>query len=102
MTVSYHTNAIYFVVSLIPIIVGLGHGTFVAGIISGTSKDCPGFAPEAELHIFRVFTNNQVRTNRTDDTLMSIASYCVLSCRFPIPLGFWMLLTMRLCRKSIY
>jgi membrane-bound transcription factor site-1 protease len=39
--------------------VGLGHGTFVAGLIA--SKDeCLGFAPDAELHIFRVFTNNQV------------------------------------------
>jgi membrane-bound transcription factor site-1 protease len=38
---------------------GLGHGTFVAGLIA--SKDeCLGFAPDAELHIFRVFTNNQV------------------------------------------
>ncbi|XP_031346784.1 membrane-bound transcription factor site-1 protease isoform X2 [Photinus pyralis] len=38
---------------------GLGHGTFVAGIIA-SSKDCLGFAPDSELHIFRVFTNNQV------------------------------------------
>ena len=38
---------------------GLGHGTFVAGVISSVS-DCLGFAPDAELFIFRVFTNNQV------------------------------------------
>ncbi|XP_063225096.1 membrane-bound transcription factor site-1 protease-like isoform X2 [Bacillus rossius redtenbacheri] len=38
---------------------GLGHGTFVAGVIA-SSQDCLGFAPDAELHIFRVFTNNQV------------------------------------------
>lgn len=38
---------------------GLGHGTFVAGVIA-SSKECLGFAPEAELHIFRVFTDNQV------------------------------------------
>ncbi|KAK9693479.1 Subtilase family [Popillia japonica] len=38
---------------------GLGHGTFVAGVIA-SSKDCLGFAPDSELHIFRVFTNNQV------------------------------------------
>ncbi|XP_018320423.1 membrane-bound transcription factor site-1 protease isoform X2 [Agrilus planipennis] len=38
---------------------GLGHGTFVAGVIA-SSKECLGFAPDAELHIFRVFTNNQV------------------------------------------
>ena len=39
--------------------IGLGHGTFVAGVIA-SSQECLGFAPDAELHIFRVFTNNQV------------------------------------------
>ncbi|XP_070575086.1 membrane-bound transcription factor site-1 protease-like [Ptychodera flava] len=38
---------------------GLGHGTFVAGVISST-KECLGFAPDADLYVFRVFTNNQV------------------------------------------
>ncbi|XP_055692717.1 membrane-bound transcription factor site-1 protease isoform X1 [Lutzomyia longipalpis] len=38
---------------------GVSHGTFVAGVIA-SSKECLGFAPEAELHIYRVFTNNQV------------------------------------------
>jgi len=38
---------------------GLGHGTFVAGVIA-SSKECLGFAPDAELHVYRVFTNNQV------------------------------------------
>uniref|UniRef100_T1J4A8 Membrane-bound transcription factor site-1 protease n=1 Tax=Strigamia maritima TaxID=126957 RepID=T1J4A8_STRMM len=38
---------------------GLGHGTFVAGLIS-SHKECLGFAPDSELHVFRVFTNNQV------------------------------------------
>ncbi|CAB3366260.1 Hypothetical predicted protein [Cloeon dipterum] len=38
---------------------GLGHGTFVAGLIA-SSSECLGLAPDAELHIFRVFTNNQV------------------------------------------
>uniref|UniRef100_A0A9L0RDM2 Membrane bound transcription factor peptidase, site 1 n=1 Tax=Equus caballus TaxID=9796 RepID=A0A9L0RDM2_HORSE len=38
---------------------GLGHGTFVAGVIA-SMRECQGFAPDAELHIFRVFTNNQV------------------------------------------
>lgn len=37
----------------------LGHGTFVAGVIA-SSKECLGFAPDSELHVFRVFTNNQV------------------------------------------
>ena len=39
---------------------GLGHGTFVAGVIA-SSRECLGFAPDAELHIFRVFTNSQVK-----------------------------------------
>ncbi|XP_054714164.1 membrane-bound transcription factor site-1 protease-like [Uloborus diversus] len=38
---------------------GLGHGTFVAGVIA-SNRECLGFAPESELHIYRVFTNNQV------------------------------------------
>lgn len=38
----------------------LGHGTFVAGVIASASKDCIGFAPDAELYIYRVFTNAQV------------------------------------------
>lgn len=39
----------------------LGHGTFVAGIIAGSGKDCAGLAQQADLHVFRVFTNKQVR-----------------------------------------
>lgn len=38
---------------------GLGHGTFVAGVIS-SYRECLGFAPDADLYIFRVFTNKQV------------------------------------------
>ena len=40
-------------------LLGLGHGTFVAGVIA-SNKECLGFAPEADLYIFRVFTNSQV------------------------------------------
>uniref|UniRef100_A0A061RBV8 Membrane-bound transcription factor site-1 protease n=1 Tax=Tetraselmis sp. GSL018 TaxID=582737 RepID=A0A061RBV8_9CHLO len=39
---------------------GLGHGSFVAGVIASSDPQCPGFAPEVELHTFRVFTNDQV------------------------------------------
>ncbi|XP_011314538.1 membrane-bound transcription factor site-1 protease [Fopius arisanus] len=39
---------------------GLGHGTFVAGVIASASKECLGFAPDAELYVFKVFTNEQV------------------------------------------
>ena len=38
----------------------LGHGTFVAGVIASSGTECHGFAPDADLYIFRVFTNNQV------------------------------------------
>ena len=38
---------------------GLGHGSFVAGVIAGTGKECLGIAPDAEIHTFRVFTNDQ-------------------------------------------
>ena len=38
---------------------GLGHGTFVAGVVAGSDDACPGLAPEVELHTFRVFTNDQ-------------------------------------------
>ena len=39
---------------------GLGHGSFVAGVVAGSSPACPGLAPDALLHTFRVFTNDQV------------------------------------------
>lgn len=42
---------------------GLGHGTFVAGVIGGSDGACPGFAPEVELYTFRVFTNDQAKSN---------------------------------------
>eukprot|EP00051_Salpingoeca_urceolata_P025354 m.452370 g.452370 ORF g.452370 m.452370 type:complete len:1062 (+) comp20325_c5_seq5:2002-5187(+) len=38
---------------------GVGHGTFVAGLV-GSTRECRGFAPKADLYIFRVFTNKQV------------------------------------------
>ena len=39
---------------------GLGHGSFVAGVVAGSSPACPGLAPDVSLHTFRVFTNDQV------------------------------------------
>ncbi|XP_043703885.1 subtilisin-like protease SBT6.1 isoform X2 [Telopea speciosissima] len=38
----------------------LGHGTFVAGVIAGEDPECLGFAPDAEIYAFRVFTDAQV------------------------------------------
>ncbi|MFH4973379.1 hypothetical protein AB6A40_000088 [Gnathostoma spinigerum] len=40
--------------------VGLGHGTFVAGVIASSSKQCPGLAPSASIYIYKVFTKKQV------------------------------------------
>ena len=37
----------------------VGHGTFVAGVLGGRSKACPGIAPDAELYTFRVFNSAQ-------------------------------------------
>jgi hypothetical protein len=33
----------------------LGHGNLAAGIVTGESDMCPGLAPNAELHMFKVF-----------------------------------------------
>ena len=38
----------------------LGHGTFVAGVVAGGSSECSGFAPDAALHIYRVFNSKQL------------------------------------------
>ena len=38
---------------------GIGHGSFVSGIIASTFPQCPGFAPNASINTFRVFTNAQ-------------------------------------------
>eukprot|EP01107_Rhizomastix_libera_P006705 TRINITY_DN20853_c0_g1_i1.p1 TRINITY_DN20853_c0_g1~~TRINITY_DN20853_c0_g1_i1.p1 ORF type:complete len:263 (+),score=75.81 TRINITY_DN20853_c0_g1_i1:3-791(+) len=37
-----------------------GHGTFVAGLIAGKSINCPGFAPNSELYIFKTFSKHKV------------------------------------------
>ncbi|CAD7699725.1 unnamed protein product [Ostreobium quekettii] len=39
---------------------GLGHGSFVAGVIASSYDSCPGLAPDVDLYTFRVFTNDQV------------------------------------------
>lgn len=48
-----HEMTLIFVVDL-----EVGHGTFVAGVIS-SDRECYGFAPDADLYVFRVFTNKQ-------------------------------------------
>ena len=37
----------------------LGHGTFVCGLVA-SYKECLGLAPDVDLYIFKVFTDNQV------------------------------------------
>ncbi|GAX78554.1 hypothetical protein CEUSTIGMA_g5994.t1 [Chlamydomonas eustigma] len=39
---------------------GLGHGSFVAGVIGSQDRACPGFAPDVDLYTFKVFTDDQV------------------------------------------
>ena len=39
---------------------GLGHGSFVAGVIASKHPQCPGLAPNVSIHTFKVFTNDQV------------------------------------------
>lgn len=47
---------------------GLGHGSFVAGVIGSQDQTCPGFAPDMELYTFKVcvlsFTSCQSRVYR--------------------------------------
>ena len=50
----------------------LGHGTFVAGVIA-SSSECLGFAPDSDLYVFRVFTNNQVHVH--DYTCILLVHY---------------------------
>lgn len=67
-SIYYNSVSVLFFVTLTQVLTfhiivyfaGLGHGTFVAGVVA-SSRECLGFAPDAELHIFRVFTNSQVQ-----------------------------------------
>ena len=38
----------------------VGHGTFVASVIAGTHRACPGLAPDAQLHVYKVFNKMQL------------------------------------------
>lgn len=58
---------------------GLGHGTFVAGVIGGTDGACPGFAPDVELYTFRVFTNDQVEFLQTCSLYVCLSA-CLCAC----------------------
>lgn len=72
---------------------GVGHGTFVAGLIA-SNHECFGFAPDADLFIFRVFTNNQVRVQIVNLVKHNNITLVMILYRFHLPRGFWMRLTM--------
>lgn len=59
----------------------LGHGTFVAGVITGVDAECLGFAPDTEIYAFRVFTDAQVMTSDFG-RLMTFLLIKSLSCIF--------------------
>ena len=37
-----------------------GHGTFVAGVIGSKNPKCPGIAPETEIYILKLFTDEEI------------------------------------------
>lgn len=38
----------------------IGHGTFISSVVGSTNEDCPGIAPDAEIYIFKLFTEKRV------------------------------------------
>lgn len=38
----------------------LGHGTFIAGVVGSRNPECPGIAPEAEIYVLKLFTEDRV------------------------------------------
>lgn len=38
----------------------IGHGTFVSGLISSQNEECPGMAPDAEIYILKLFTDDEI------------------------------------------
>lgn len=39
---------------------GLGHGTFISGMVGSVNPGCPGIAPEAEIYVLKLFTEDRV------------------------------------------
>lgn len=60
----------------------VSHGTFVAGVIA-SSRECLGFAPDADLYIFKVFTNSQVGNPYIHSKYAQLMEYF-----YPRTLGF--------------
>jgi membrane-bound transcription factor site-1 protease len=38
----------------------IGHGTFISSVVGSLNEDCPGIAPDAEIYIFKLFTEKRV------------------------------------------
>ena len=38
----------------------IGHGTFISSVVGSVNKECPGIAPDAEIYIFKLFTEERV------------------------------------------
>jgi membrane-bound transcription factor site-1 protease len=38
----------------------IGHGTFISSVVGSVNEDCPGIAPDSEIYIFKLFTENRV------------------------------------------
>jgi subtilisin family serine protease len=75
---------------------GLGHGTFVAGVVAGSDQACPGFATEADIYTFRVFTNDQVSPHLDTSSCFPAALplHCCMhgsieSLQFPVLVDSW-------------
>lgn len=37
----------------------IGHGTFITSVVGSIHEDCPGIAPDAEIYVFKVFTESR-------------------------------------------
>lgn len=66
---------------------GLGHGSFVAGVIAGSSGECPGMAPEVGLWAFKVFTDDQESYTSWFLDAFNFAIFEVRLCQAPWGMG---------------
>ncbi|KAG6058284.1 hypothetical protein E4U17_000185 [Claviceps sp. LM77 group G4] len=89
-----------------------GHGTHVAGIIAGKNEWFSGVAPEAELLMYKVFSDEPGPSDTTEDVL--IQAFCdaysagadVISASVNRPNGFvdspWALVASRIVEKGVF
>ncbi|KAG6001893.1 hypothetical protein E4U21_003742 [Claviceps maximensis] len=89
-----------------------GHGTHVAGIIGGQNGWFSGVAPEAELFIYKVFSDEPGQSDTTEDVL--IQAFCdaysagadVITASINRPNGFvdspWAVVASRIAQKGVF